>query len=421
VDSIDDARTVLNILSSPDSPLQTFLDDVSEQTTLARPAPAAAPGADGAADGGDGTADGGQSTDGAAPADGGTDGGGSGILGTDAQAGPAAPLPGQYVNDQFEALHALVKGEGGQPPQLDALIADMRALYEGLNALQAGDGTIPPALTEALQKLNESAGSLPEPIASIAADVMASTASLSAGDARNQINEIYLTTVQGLCEQALAGRYPFDANSQTQVSLGAFATMFAPGEMLDTFFQQNLAPHADTSKKPWTWKDAAEPLNLSIPALQQFERAAEIRRVFFAQGATPKLEFFVTPDVMSETINRAVLTIDGQELAYSFGPNTPLRVTWPGPPDNPPGASLELTPLVDGQPNRLSFQGQWGWFQMADPRLDVAEVQPGETPDTVKITISAGDRSATYDVRADGVTNPFNMPELREFRCPTTL
>jgi type VI secretion system protein ImpL len=191
--------------------------------------------------------------------------------------------------------------------------------------------------------------------------------------------------------------------------------------MLDAFFQQNLAQYADTSKKPWTWKDAAAPLNLSIPALQQFERAAEIRRVFFALGAAPSIQFYVTPDVMSETINRAVLTIDGQVVTYSFGPNTPERMTWPGPPDNPPGASLELTPLEADQPNRLSFSGPWGWFRMVDPRLDVAEVQPGETPDTVKITISAGDRSATYDVRADSVTNPFNMPELREFRCPTTL
>ena len=411
--SIDDARAVLNILSSPNSPLQTFLSDVAQETTLARPAPPTPPGANGAAPAGDGS----QPADGPAPPDGSAEAGDGGILGGDAAAAPAGPLPGQYVNDEFEPLHALVNGAGGQPPALDGLMADLRALYQGLNALQAGDGTIPPALAEAIQKLNEASGSLPDPIGAIAAEVMASTAALGAGDARNQVNEVYLTTLQGLCEQALAGRFPFERTSQNDVTLNAFATIFAPSGMLDTFFQQNLAQYADTSKKPWTWKDAAAPLNLSIPALQQFERAAEIRRVFFALGAAPKAQFYVTPDVMSETINRAVLTIDGQQLSYSFGPNAPVQMTWPGPPDATPGASIEFTPLIDGQPNRLSYQGPWGWFHM----LDAAEVQPGETSDTLKAIISAGNRSATYDVRADGVTNPFNMPELREFRCPTTL
>ena len=99
------------------------------------------------------------------------------------------------------------------------------------------------------------------------------------------------------------------------------------------------------------------------------------------------------------------------------GSSTAAAQTWPGPPDATPGAGIEFTPLIDGQPNRLSYQGPWGWFHM----IDAAEVQPGETSDTLKAIISAGNRSATYDVRADGVTNPFNMPELREFRCPTTL
>src|SRR5690606_8067896 len=104
--------------------------------------------------------------------------------------------------------------------------------------------------------------------------------------------------------------YPFDPLGTEAVSLVAFAQVLGPGGLLDAFFQQNLAQHVDVSQKPWRWKPEAVSLNLSNAALQQFERADAIRKVFFAAGATPAVQFTVTPDVMSETINRAVLTVD---------------------------------------------------------------------------------------------------------------
>lgn len=409
VESLDDARAVLNILSSPNSPLKTFLTDAAQETTLARPQPAP-PAADPAAT--DAAAQGGGDAAAAPPA---TDGGG--LLGTgDAAATPPAPQPGQYVNDQFADLHALVYGADGQPPALDGLLSDFRDLYRGLNALQTSGGTMPQELAAALQKVNEASGTLPEPLGGVVAEVMAATATVSAGGARSQLRQSYETTVLPACEQALANRYPFDPLSANEVSLVAFAQVLGPGGLLDSFFQQNLAQLVDVSKKPWEWKPEAVSLNLSNAALQQFERADAIRKVFFAAGATPSVQFTVTPDVMSETINRAVLTVDGQVMRYSFGPNTPVRMVWPGP-DGPPGASIAFTPPIAGQPNSATYQGPWGWFRM----LDAADVQPGTTSDKLDVTIAAGERSLTIEVGAEGVTNPFVMPELREFRCPTTL
>lgn len=415
VTSLDDARAVLNILSGPrlpsgqpSSPLEAFLTGASEQTTLAQPqpaAPAAAPGDPPAADG-------------AAPADGqpADAAGDGGIIGGNTPAAPDAPQPGQYVNDQFAGLHTLVNGADGQPPALAGLMTNFRDLYRGLNAIQVNDGTVPAAFTEALQKVNEAAANLPEPIAGVVAEVMAGAASVSASGASNQLRESYETTVRQVCEQALAGRYPFEPNSENAVSLIAFAQVLGPGGLLDSFFQQSLAEHVDVSKKPWTWKPASVSLNLSNAALQQFERADAIRKVFFAAGATPTVQFALSPDVMSETINRALLTVDGQTIDYSFGPILPTQMIWPGP-DGPPGASLAFTPPIEGQPNGVSYAGAWALFRM----IDAADVQPGATSDKLAVTFSAGDRSATYEVQAEGVTNPFVMPDLKEFRCPTTL
>ena len=435
VTSLDDARSVLNILSGPplpngdpSSPLAAFLSAVSEETVLVQPAAAAAgaAGADGSSAGdataGSGAGDAGGQNGAASGGDGADAAGGQssgsqadgGIIGGGGSPAPAAPQPGQYVNDQFEDLHALVNGANGQPPALDGLLSDFRDLYRGLNDLRTSDGGIPQALTDALQKINANSANLPDPVAGVVAEVMAGTDNVTAGGAASQLRESYETTVLPTCA-AIEGRYPFDANG-TGANLVAFAQVLGPGGSLDSFFKANLADYVDVSKKPWVWKPAAVNLNLSDVALEQFERADTIRQVMFGAGNTPSVKFTIAPFVMSERIDRAILTVDGQVLNFANDPDQPQQWTWPGA-DGPPAASLALTPQLDDEPNGVSFSGDWAWFQM----VDAAVPQQGETSDKLHVTISAGDRWVTYELTVQGVTNPFVMPELKEFRCPTTL
>jgi type VI protein secretion system component VasK len=48
-------------------------------------------------------------------------------------------------------------------------------------------------------------------------------------------------------------------------------------------------------------------------------------------------------------------------------------------------------------------------------------MQPGSGPEQFTLTFSLEDRWATYDLRARSAYNPFNIPQLRGFRCVPSL
>ena len=54
-----------------------------------------------------------------------------------------------------------------------------------------------------------------------------------------------------LCQQAVAGRYPFSASSSKDIPLGDFARLFAPNGLLDSFFSQQVQPFVDMSQPVW--------------------------------------------------------------------------------------------------------------------------------------------------------------------------
>jgi len=39
----------------------------------------------------------------------------------------------------------------------------------------------------------------------------------------------------------------------------------------------------------------------------------------------------------------------------------------------------------------------------------------------MQVSYVIGGRNITYEIRVNALVNPFNMSELREFRCPTGL
>ena len=53
--------------------------------------------------------------------------------------------------------------------------------------------------------------------------------------------------------------------------------------------------------------------------------------------------------------------------------------------------------------------------------LDKTGLQPGTQPETFITRFERDDRWAEYQVRANSAYNPFDLGELRAFRCPDQL
>ena len=125
----------------------------------------------------------------------------------------------------------------------------------------------------ALAEIDTQAASLPAPVRQWITGISRTSSSMSADGVRQRLTDAWMGSGGQFCVQATAGRYPFDRNGASEISLEDFARLFAKDGLIDSFFEQNLAFFVDKSGKPWRWrKFGSVDLKLSRESLAQFER-----------------------------------------------------------------------------------------------------------------------------------------------------
>ena len=109
------------------------------------------------------------------------------------------------------------------------------------------------------------------------------------------------------------------------------------------------------------------------------------------------------------------LDIDGQIMKYAHGPQTPKPVTWPGSRGSQQ-VRVQLTPQLAGV-NGLVGDGPWALHRL----FDKAQIRQGNAPEKFFAAFSIEGRKIELEVTANSVYNPFRLPELMEFQCPSSL
>jgi len=62
----------------------------------------------------------------------------------------------------------------------------------------------------------------------------------------------------------------------------------------------------------------------------------------------------------------------------------------------------------------VTTEGAWALFRM----LDKARIQSTNQPERFTVIFTVDGRSATFEVLAGSVVNPFRMREIAAFQCP---
>ena len=111
--------------------------------------------------------------------------------------------------------------------------------------------------------------------------------------------------------------YPFERNAMSDIPFEDFDRLFAPGGLIDRFFQENLAPFVDTSMPTWGLKSGTSAdFAISDTVIRQMQYAAEIRDAFFSNGATASFDFLVTPEALDPSAEVVVLEIGNQVVQF---------------------------------------------------------------------------------------------------------
>jgi type VI secretion system protein ImpL len=330
-----------------------------------------------------------------------------------ALAAASGVVPGAAIDARFRPFHLLVEGRPGQRP-IDALVQNFHDIYQSLLVAASGSGQGSNAsLPLKLQSLRLNATRLPKPLAGLVLTAADEFEGNAAETSLERLNKSLARTVTAPCREALDNRYPFAAGSAKEVSLADFARLFAPGGIIDKYFAQHLAPLVDMGGQDWQWRRET-PLGqqLSGATLKQFQAAAAIRDAFFRPGETmPAIRITIAPASLNADIDMALLSVDAQIVqSYQTG-STASTVNWPG--DASGSANLSFTPALPGRQSVLGFQGQWAIRRL----LEAGAVTPNG--DAVDVRFVIGGRDASYTIRTDPAPDPFLLPALSSFTCPS--
>ncbi|KGM40333.1 hypothetical protein JY96_10630 [Aquabacterium sp. NJ1] len=405
-DSLPKAVQMARVLSSPESPLKPLLTALSHETTLSLSESKSL--IDKAQDKAESTLDKSRAEI-------------AKLFGD--KPAPNAVADGRriesIVDDRFVALREMVTSpDGKSPAPIDGTIGLINEVYTLLTATETAvqGGNVPPP-SDVPNKVKAEAARLPEPIRSLLNTLSVSGTAAALDATRANLGQAIKSQIGEFCQQAIAGRYPFARGSSRDVTQDDFARMFAPGGLIDSFFQQQLARFVDTSTRPWSFRKLeGATMGTDSGTLAQFQRAAAIRDTFFrAGGNQPGLRLDFRPFEMDATITQFTLDVDGQLVKYAHGPQIPATVQWPGPR----GSSLVRVSLAPPGPgdNAIVTEGPWALFRL----FDRMSLSPAGAPERFNVVFNVGGRKATFTVTSSSVQNPFRLPELSSFSCPGGL
>lgn len=327
--------------------------------------------------------------------------------------------PGQFVEDRFRSLHALVDGIDGGQSQLDQVITTMADVYEELNRLSLGQKfgtTIVRQGDNAAARLQTEIGRLSSPMQRWVTQVAAGSSGIAVGGARAELNGKWQSQVLPFCQQAVNGRYPFNRQAASDVALQDFGRLFGPNGLIDNFFNENLASFVDTTSNPWRLKRVnGIDIGISGAVLAQFQKASEVRDSFFLAPGLPSVTFDLTPVTLDPNVEQVMVEIEGQPVPYAHGPPETTPLTWPGRAGG--RTRVTFSPARSDVENNIARDGPWAWFRL----LDAAEVRQTNVSDRNQVIFNLGGRNAIFQLRAGSALNPFTVSALGSFNCPKSL
>jgi type VI secretion system protein ImpL len=78
---------------------------------------------------------------------------------------------------------------------------------------------------------------------------------------------------------------------------------------------------------------------------------------------------------------------------------------------------VSISPPPPSGSSGVKFEGPWALFRM----FDGVQIEQTRQDERFVATIDVEGRRATFEIFASSVRNPFRLPELSQFRCPTVL
>ena len=336
-----------------------------------------------------------------------------------AKARAEAQKDARAVRQYFLPLVSLIDADGNAAPALKAAHDAMADTGAYLAKLHNSDDPAQRVFTalleiadekdETLRELENAAGKLPSPVRgwyeSVPSGALRRMLFLAAG----HINQAYTQRVVQAYERDLSPYYPFNSQTEQDVSLEAFSAFFRTGGTLDSFYAAYLRPFANANGTLRSIMGRTLPL--SSHALTQLTRANRIQTAFFSSGRELGINFTMEPYALDAAMRQVTFSVDGDKLSYWHGLVQGGNFSWPGDHSR---ATLEMTDL-NGVSRRHEARGNWAIFRI----LQTGTIKKQEN-NTCLIELRQNGNWAQFLIQFRNRLNPFD-PSVCSFILPASL
>ncbi len=386
-------------LAAADSPIKTFVVSVAQETDLSREA-IPIHGSNPIAGKLSGTA---SSLEQVASADPG------GLLGR------IAPEISTPVDRRFKPIAQLTQASPDGTAAIDRVVQLLNELYSQIsNAQTSGANLMRDEFSRVISRLQMQARELPQPLSGWVLTLANLSTNVTGSSIRSRLNSSWRTNIAQFCNEALGNRYPLEKNSPNDARLHDFAKFFGPEGRMDRFFRENLREIVDTNASSWRMKRRhGMTVKISNRALRQLQFAANVRESFFTGGGNhPVVKFSIRPHSLGKSARWVELDVGGQRLKFRNDAPRTLAMQWP-PPDGRMFAKVTIKPKRSPTDTVISTEGPWALFRL----LDKGTTLPTTEKDRFRVAFKQGGQSATFEIVAGSIHNPFSLTGSGNFQC----
>ena len=318
----------------------------------------------------------------------------------------AAPAPGKSIEEHFATLNLLTEGAAGAAP-IDRTLGVLDQLSKTLLTMTEFDSGQP---TPQLLLAQQEAGQLPPPVSGWVASLTGKSEALVASGASEALGDQAKEAVGPDCAAFIAGRYPFDPTSNSDIPLQDFGELFGYGGRFDSLFKQSLQRLIDTSGRNWHWREGPgmSPGPAGLPARMQ--AADAIKRSYFRDSNMPDVRFTLRAPTLGPGVAKLVVEIDGQAFEARPGSDAGMSMRWPGP--TPGQASVAAFDAAGAQLGQVVQQGDWALF-----RLMKAGGLARHSDMLYVARFNLGGHAVEIPLQPGSLRHPFLDAGVRRFRC----
>ncbi len=330
------------------------------------------------------------------------------------------------IEQPFTDLNRLSQADNGNPSSLNEIKTAVTSLRDYLMEIEESSDSGRAAFLSArdrlslrgndpIENLKRIADNTPEPVASMLHRLADQSWELLMVSATRHLESLWLDEVVAPYQERLAGRYPIAPNATQEVALNDFEDFFAPGGILDTFYQDSLQPFIEGAPEYLT--DAQGNSLLRESLYTAVDQAEQIRRAYFSRDGALDVEFALEPVSLSANKRRSVISVDGQLIEYAHSVSQRVSMIWPNALRGGTESRLTMVPSeVNRSPRSVSQDGAWAWFRLLE-QAEVTSVSERELE--LRFNVDGG--TMRYRLFAGGAPNPFTRPLAAGFQLPSAL